>query len=84
MEHRRSSKYASFAMDCDVNKVSVTDSLNAGLAQQLISTGLAPEHYIASQGTCLGRAGRIHAASENETVWIGSATTPLIEGMLRL
>ena len=38
----------------------VTGSLNAALAQWLIGAGLAPERYIASQGTALGRAGRVH------------------------
>ena len=35
----------------------VTGSLNAGLAQWLIGKGLAPDAYVASQGTALGRAG---------------------------
>ncbi|MFT8491125.1 MAG: PhzF family phenazine biosynthesis protein [Gluconobacter oxydans] len=72
-----------FAMGCGVDEDPVTGSLNAGLAQWLIGAGLAPEHYIVSQGTRLGRAGRVHVASENETVWIGGGTTTLIEGMLR-
>ncbi|MBR2686598.1 MAG: PhzF family phenazine biosynthesis protein, partial [Aquamicrobium sp.] len=38
----------------------VTGSLNAGLAQWLMSAGLAPAAYVASQGTVLGREGRIH------------------------
>ena len=37
----------------------VTGSLNAALAQWLIGAGLAPRQYIASQGTALGRAGRL-------------------------
>ncbi|MDN5455702.1 MAG: PhzF family phenazine biosynthesis protein, partial [Pseudomonas sp.] len=32
----------------------VTGSLNAGLAQWLIGAGLAPAHYVASQGTAMG------------------------------
>lgn len=71
-------------MGCGVNEDPVTGSLNAGLAQWLIGAGLAPEHYIASQGTCLDRAGRVHVASKNEAAWIGGATTTLIEGTLRL
>ncbi|EUC63238.1 phenazine biosynthesis protein PhzF family protein [Rhizoctonia solani AG-3 Rhs1AP] len=31
----------------------VTGSLNAGVGKWLISWGLAPQHYVASQGTCL-------------------------------
>ena len=37
----------------------VTGSLNAGLAQWLIGEGLAPSCYVASQGTAMGRAGRV-------------------------
>src|SRR5215467_482312 len=38
----------------------VTGSLNAGLAQWLIGTGVAPASYVASQGSVLGRMGRVH------------------------
>jgi len=38
----------------------VTGSLNAGLALWLIDAGIAPERYIASQGTVLKRNGRVH------------------------
>ena len=44
----------------------VTGSLNAGLAQWLIGAGLAPDAYIASQGTALGRAGRVHVQRDGE------------------
>lgn len=62
----------------------VTGSLNAGLAQWLIGAGLAPEHYIASQGTALGRAGRVHVARIGSDIWVGGVTTSCIEGWLRL
>ena len=38
----------------------VTGSLNASLAQWLLATGRATAPYVASQGTALGRAGRVH------------------------
>jgi PhzF family phenazine biosynthesis protein len=38
----------------------VTGSLNAGIAQWIIGKGIARSSYVASQGTVLGRAGRIH------------------------
>lgn len=60
----------------------VTGSLNAGLAQWLTSAGLAPNSYIASQGTMLGRAGRVHVEREGEDVWIGGKTLTCIEGKL--
>ncbi len=40
----------------------VTGSLNAAVAQWLLATGLATAPCLASQGTCLGRTGRIDNA----------------------
>ena len=60
----------------------VTGSLNASLAQWLIGTGLAPGNYIASQGTVLGRAGRIYVEREGNDIWIGGRTITCIEGRL--
>ena len=62
----------------------VTGSLNAGLAQWLIGTGLAPAQYVATQGAALQRAGRLHLWREGATVWVGGDVTPLIEGELKL
>ena len=45
----------------------VTGSLNAALAQWLIGAGLAPAQYVASQGTCLGRAGRDACVQQRAT-----------------
>lgn len=60
----------------------VTGSLNAGIAQWMIGTGLAPERYVAAQGTVLGRAGRIHVTREGEDIWIGGDVTPCIQGQV--
>lgn len=62
----------------------VTGSLNAGLAQWLIGSGLAPERYVVAQGSALGRAGRVHVERDAEAVWIGGHVTPCIDGELRL
>jgi PhzF family phenazine biosynthesis protein len=62
----------------------VTGSLNAGLAQWLIGAGLAPDAYIASQGTVLGRAGRVHVARIGSDIWVGGETTIRIDGCLNL
>jgi len=63
----------------------VTGSLNAALAQWLIGAGIAPPQYVASQGTALGRAGRVHvqrdAAGE---IWIGGASVSCVDGQVRL
>jgi predicted PhzF superfamily epimerase YddE/YHI9 len=63
----------------------VTGSLNAALAQWLIGAGIAPPHYIASQGTALGRAGRVHVERDaaGET-WIGGSSVTCIAGQVRL
>jgi PhzF family phenazine biosynthesis protein len=58
----------------------VTGSLNAGLAQWLIGGGLAPPSYVASQGTALGRKGRVHVQQIGNDIWIGGETATRIEG----
>ena len=60
----------------------VTGSLNAGLAQWLIGAGLAPDAYVVSQGTQLGRAGRVHVARSGDAIWIGGDTVTCIEGTI--
>lgn len=62
----------------------MTGSLNAGLARWMIPAGLAPERYVVSQGTALGRAGRVYVSQERADIWIGGETRILIEGRLRL
>lgn len=65
----------------------VTGSLNAALAQWLIGAGLAPERYVASQGTVLGRAGRVHVerdAMAPDTIWIGGNCVTCIDGHVEL
>jgi PhzF family phenazine biosynthesis protein len=63
----------------------VTGSLNAALAQWLIGAGIAPASYVASQGTALGRAGRVHVqrAADGE-IWIGGASVTCLDGSVRL
>ena len=62
----------------------VTGSLNAGVAQWLIGAGLAPASYVASQGTALGRAGRVHVDRLGSEIWIGGAVTTCIAGTATL
>lgn len=61
-----------------------TGSLNAGIAQWLLSEGLAPSQYVVSQGTAMGRLGRIRVAQQADEIWIGGAVTVCIEGRLTL
>jgi PhzF family phenazine biosynthesis protein len=62
----------------------VTGSLNAGLAQWLIGAGIAPPSYVASQGSALGRMGRVHVEKIGADIWIGGAITSCITGTLSL
>ena len=59
----------------------VTGSLNASLAQWLLASGRATAPYVASQGTVLGRAGRVHISTDADgAVWVGGGTVTCISG----
>ena len=75
-----------FAAPAGIIEDPVTGSLNASLAQWLIGAGLAPDRYVASQGTCIGREGRLFIRRDESTgtVWVGGQTSILIEGTLTL
>jgi PhzF family phenazine biosynthesis protein len=60
----------------------VTGSLNAGLGQWLAGDVL-PTSYIASQGTALGREGRVHVDKlPDGEVWVGGDTVTTIVGQV--
>lgn len=61
----------------------VTGSLNAAVAQWLIGDGIAPSHYLAAQGTAIGRKGRIHISSTGDKVWVGGHSVTCIDGSMR-
>lgn len=63
----------------------VTGSLNAALAQWLIGAGLAPERYVAAQGTALAREGRVHIErAADGTIWVGGASVTCVSGQVHL
>ncbi|WP_339476740.1 PhzF family phenazine biosynthesis protein [Pseudomonas sp. RL_5y_Pfl2_69] len=62
----------------------VTGSLNAGLAQWLIGDGLAPARYVASQGTAMGRAGRVAIEQIGDDIWVGGSAVTCISGWLSI
>jgi PhzF family phenazine biosynthesis protein len=63
----------------------VTGSLNASLAQWLIGSGRATAPYTASQGTAIGRHGRVHISRDAErTIWVAGATSTRISGEVDL
>jgi PhzF family phenazine biosynthesis protein len=58
----------------------VTGSLNASVAQWMLETGRVTAPYQASQGTRLGRTGRISIEQANGQIWIGGRTKTLFRG----
>jgi PhzF family phenazine biosynthesis protein len=70
-----------------VSEDPVTGSLNAGIAQWLAGDRL-PSSYVASQGTVLGRRGRVYvereAGGHGDTVWVGGDARTSITGSVGL
>ena len=63
----------------------VTGSLNASLAEWLLRTGRATVPYTASQGTALGRSGRVHVTRDDDgTIWTGGGTITCVVGHVDL
>jgi len=63
----------------------VTGSLNASLAEWLLRTGRARAPYVASQGTALGRAGRVHISRDADgTIWVAGGTVTCVTGEVEL
>ena len=63
----------------------VTGSLNAALAQWLLRTGRASAPYVASQGTVLGRQGRVHISTDDAgAIWVGGGTITCVTGQVEL
>lgn len=74
-----------FAAATGVNEDPVTGSLNAGLAQWLITEGRLQAPYVANQGSCLGRDGWVHVSADAQgQLWIGGHTVGCIEGSVLL
>jgi len=73
-----------FAAPIGVAEDPVTGGFNACLAQWLIADGIAPERYVAAQGTKLGRAGRVYIDRRDGDVWVGGGSVTCIEGNVTL
>ena len=74
-----------FAACIGVEEDPVTGSLNASLAQWLIEDGHLPASYVAGQGQCLGRDGRVHVMRDAEgQVWVGGDVVTCIDGQVTL
>jgi PhzF family phenazine biosynthesis protein len=76
---------AFFPKDGVTTEDPVTGSLNASVAQWLLDSGRASAPYVASQGTALGRAGRVHVSRDGDgTIWVGGGTVTCIAGRVEL
>jgi len=62
----------------------VTGSLNASLAQWLIGAGLARSQYVASQGACLKRDGRVHLKKDGDDIGVGGDVVTVVSGEAKL
>jgi PhzF family phenazine biosynthesis protein len=59
----------------------VTGSLNASLAAWLLRSGRLEAPYTASQGTVIGRSGRVRVSTDAAgAVWVGGRTATLVSG----
>lgn len=62
----------------------VTGSLNASAAAWMLREGLVTAPYDATQGTRLGRSGRIRIEQDDSgTIWVGGRTATLFAGATR-
>jgi predicted PhzF superfamily epimerase YddE/YHI9 len=63
----------------------VTGSLNAAIAPWLLRGGRVQAPYVVSQGTALGRSGRVHVSREDDgTIWVGGAAVTCVAGWVDL
>jgi PhzF family phenazine biosynthesis protein len=76
---------AFFPLDGATVEDPVTGSLNASLAEWLLRTGRASAPYTASQGTALGRLGRVHVSTDaTGGIWVGGGTITCVSGQVEL
>jgi PhzF family phenazine biosynthesis protein len=60
----------------------VTGSLNASVAQWLLGSGRLDAPYIATQGSAIGRAGRVHVDQNGDgSIWVGGGCETVLSGM---
>ena len=74
-----------FADDIGVTEDPVTGSFNASLAQWLIADGYTPNSYVAAQGTCIDRAGRVYITQDaTGQVWVAGDSVTCIDGKVTI
>ena len=73
-----------FAAQIGINEDPVTGSLNANLGRWMIGNGRLPKRYVAAQGTCMERAGRVFLEDDGRQLWVGGDVADLITGSVTL
>jgi PhzF family phenazine biosynthesis protein len=74
---------AFFPKDGALTEDPVTGSLQASLAGWLLGSGRARAPYVASQGTVLGRAGRVYIEQDADgTIWVGGGAVTCVSGQV--
>jgi PhzF family phenazine biosynthesis protein len=70
--------------DAPLREDPVTGSLNAAAAEWLIATGRARAPYLATQGTAMGRHGRIHITSDRGELRVSGRAKVVLSGTAAL
>ena len=80
-----------FVVPFGITEDPVTGSLNAGIASWLINSELSkvllknsPNAYTVSQGTVLGRRGRVFVKKVGQDIWVGGNVVSCIQGSVHL
>lgn len=61
----------------------ITGSLNASAAEWLLAKNRATAPYVASQGSAIGRNGRVYISEEDGKIWVGGSTKVTLSGFLQ-
>jgi predicted PhzF superfamily epimerase YddE/YHI9 len=76
---------AFFSQDRVTFEDPVTGSLNASSAHWFFDSGQVNGPYVVSQGTAIGREGRVHVERDPDgTIWIGGNTVSCVQGTVTL
>jgi predicted PhzF superfamily epimerase YddE/YHI9 len=63
----------------------VTGSLNGAVAQWLVGNGTLVAPYVSSQGTSMGRDGKVFVSpGEGDALWVGGDAVTGIDGQVEL
>ena len=63
----------------------VTGSLGSSLTPWLVRTGVISTPFVVSQGSALGRDGRVYVSIDDRgTIWVGGDTLTCVEGKIEL